>query len=92
MFKLKDGLNEADFVEAAKGVEPFVQKMSGFVRRQLLQGEDGQWIDIVHWNSLDEALQATEAVMQEPTYHTFIGMIDESTMTMHHLRQAYTLN
>ena len=92
LFKLKEGAETGAFITAAAGLEPFLQTQSGFVRRQLLQGDDGQWSDIVHWRTLAEAHQAAETVMQEPSCHPFMGMIDENSVTMFHMQQTHTID
>ncbi len=88
LFKLKPGVEEAAFVRASDALLPVLRAMSGFVRRELLKGEDGQWIDLVHWNSLAEAQAAAEQVPHLPACHPFLGMIDETSVTMLHLQQA----
>ena len=35
--------------------------------RQLLKGQEGEWVDIVHWESLEDAQKAQEAAMGSET-------------------------
>ena len=84
IFKLKENVSEAGFLPAADAVEPSLKKMSGFINRQLLKGENGHWIDMVHWESLAEAQQANEAIMQESCAIGFMSMLDETNLTMLH--------
>ena len=92
LFKLKEGADTDAFVAAAAGLAPFLEAQAGFVRRQLLQGDDGQWSDVVHWRTLTEARQAAEVVMQDPRCHPFMGMIEEDGMIMFHFQQVYGMN
>jgi len=90
LLKLNSGVSDADFVEATAAMLPDLQSTPGFIRRELLKAEDGQWIDVIHWQSLPEALQAAETIMSWPNTQRFIQMIDPSSITMMHLDQVYT--
>jgi hypothetical protein len=87
-FKLVEGAREEDFLEAADAMMPDLERQSGFTRRELLRGEDGQWMDIVHCKSLAEAQRAAENVLGIPSCQQFFGMIDLTTMVMTHFEQV----
>lgn len=53
-FRLKPGVSEADFLAANEPVQADLQKTSGYIRREMLRNDDGQYIDLVFWNSLAE--------------------------------------
>ena len=93
-FKLKAGVGEADFLQAADAVMSDLQAMSGYIDRELLKDAQGQWMDILHWQSMDEALAAAEALMTAPNAGPFIAMLDATSMAMYHLEQVqvYTGN
>ena len=57
-FKLNEGADEAAFLQAADAVMADIRQLPGYVRRELLKGDDGQWIDVVHWRSRADALAA----------------------------------
>jgi hypothetical protein len=86
-FKLAGGVDEKAFLEASDAMMPELGKLSGFITRELLKGED-EWMDIVHWNSLDEARQAAAKVMSIPACLRFFEMIDQSGLKVSHLEQA----
>jgi hypothetical protein len=87
LFKLNPGVDDAAFIRAAQATQPDLEHLPGYVRRELLKGADGQWIDMVHWRSLAEAQQAAAMAMQFPSFQPFVGMIDASTMQLRHLDQ-----
>ncbi len=91
-FKLKAGVSEADFLLAADVVQSHLQEMSGYLGCELLNDEQGQWIDLVYWRSMAEAHAAAELLMALPSAGPFIGLIDETSTAMHHLHQARTYN
>lgn len=65
--------------------------MPGFLDRELLKGENGQWTDIAHWGTMDHALKAIDHVMKLPLCLAYFGYIDDTTLQMMHftLSQKY---
>jgi hypothetical protein len=92
LFRLKPGVNEAAFLEANRAVQADLQKASGYLRREMTKNEDGQWLDLVYWNSLAEAKQAAEAFPTWPSTQRLAGMIDESSINMLHVHPVETFN
>ncbi len=88
-FKLTEGVHEEDFLQEAEAVQKnFLEKQKGYVDRELLKNQDGQWVDILHWNSMEEAQKAAQVMMQDPATQGFIQKIDPSSIKMLHLEQA----
>jgi hypothetical protein len=88
IFKLNPGVDEAAFLQAAEAIMPNIRTLPGFMDRQLLKGEQGQWLDIVHWQSREDALKAAEIFPTLECTHSFITLIDAASMTMLHLEPA----
>jgi GH15 family glucan-1,4-alpha-glucosidase len=88
LFKLKPTTDEAAFLKAADAIMPDLRSMPGYLRRELLKGDDGQWLDVVYWRSLAEAQQAAQDLMQRPAVQPLFGMLDETTVTILHPHQA----
>ena len=87
-FKLIEGADEAAFLAAADAVMADIRRRSGYVNRELLKGDDGQWIDVVHWRSREDALAAAELFNSLPTAQAFGSFPDFTSLTMLHLAQA----
>ncbi len=87
-FRLKPGVDEDAFLAAAADTQAAIARLPGLLARELLRGEDGLWVDVVHWRSEAEALAAAAAFATMPEVTSFVAMIDETTMTMQHLAQA----
>ena len=83
-FKLIDGSDEGTFLDAARGTENMLRARGSLIRRFLVKDENGLWTDIIEWTSMEEALSAAEAVMQEPDFAAFGAMIDGPTVEMRH--------
>jgi len=84
VFKTIPGFTKQEVIEAAKAVNPVVEKFNGFISRKLAVNEDGTWTDIVYWTDLESAKQAGEEVMKSKTCQKFFGMIDEKSMQFMH--------
>ena len=83
-FRLSDGTDRADFLEAARGTEAMLRERGALVRRFLTVDADGLWTDVIEWTSHDAALAAAEAVMSEPAFQPFMAMVDPTDVDMRH--------
>ena len=65
--QLAEVVDETALLAASEALQSeFVSKQSGFIKRELLKANDKQWVDIVYWNSLEEAEQAARNAMNSP--------------------------
>ena len=66
-FKLADAVDEARLLRASDGLQTeFLARQPGFIRRELLKGQNGQWVDLVYWESEDAAGRAMQDAMNSP--------------------------
>jgi hypothetical protein len=84
-FKAKAGISDAQIRAVADALQRDVEGLPGYISRRLLKSEDGQWLDIVDWTGLDEALQAAEAIMARPSAQSFMELVEPASITMLHL-------
>ena len=89
LFKLKPDVADTAFVAAAEAILPDLRTVPGFVRRELLRGDEGLWVDVVHWRSLSEALAAMDFIMTQPSADPFMAALDEQSIEMLHLQQVH---
>jgi heme-degrading monooxygenase HmoA len=85
VFRLKEGFLEQDFVTAAKAVGRDIEQCKGFIDRQLLQNPDGQWVDLVQWQTLEDANAAMQAVPNLPSFAAFAAVGDFQNAQVMHL-------
>ena len=78
-YKLLEGTKTDDFLKAAEKMIPYLKTQKGLIDWQLCKGEDGNWIEILHWKSLDEAKKAAKKVLELDSVQAFVKFIDEST-------------
>lgn len=84
-FKVKDGVSTEAFLKASADMEKsFVSKQVGFIKRTLGKGEDSKWVDVVYWETMENATKVAEATMESPVCAPMFGMIDEVSIKMSH--------
>lgn len=88
LFKAKAGISDAEVMDAVTFSQTWLETQPGYIRRETLKDEEGQWIDVVHWHSRKEALEAGERIMTSAAGEKFGQVIDERQMTMMHLNQV----
>lgn len=62
-----------------------LEQFEGYQRRHLSRAEDGTWLDLVYWATMDDAQRAAQAVMQMPEAMAAFSVIDQSTLQFLHL-------
>lgn len=84
-FTVKNSTNESDFLQNSQNLQAgFLSKQSGFLKRELGRTETGEWIDVVYWETAQDANKAAELAMQSEHCAPYFQMINESTMVMNH--------
>lgn len=83
-FRLTKDADKSAFIEAAKGMEPFLASTGAMIKRNLSRDEDGVWTDHIEWTSMQAAKDAAAAMMQRPEASPFMSQIDEQSISMRH--------
>jgi heme-degrading monooxygenase HmoA len=82
-FRLKEGITADIFDQFDRVIEEqHVGKQSGFVSRESAAGEDGEWLVVVHWRSIEDADASMESFATAPAAVQFMANIDVNTMCM----------
>jgi hypothetical protein len=75
-FRARPGVTDEQLLEASRALqEGFLAKQRGFVRRDLLRGKDGAWVDVVYWADHAAVDAAMKAVSESPVCHTYFGLM-----------------
>lgn len=90
-FRLRDDVDDTAFLKAAAEVDGFLSDRPGYRSRQLYQGDDGRWIDLVLGEDLDTA-RAAAAIGADPRSAGFLGAIEPGSAVMSHSRPAHDPN
>ena len=66
-------------MRAAQAVEDgFLVKQTGYIKRSLLKGSNNQWVDIVYWQSEEEAQSAAAKAMESPICFEYFALMKQS--------------
>lgn len=87
LFKLKPETDIGNFCQEMGKINLVLQGYEGFLSRELLySAETGQWVDVVRWSSMENALKAAALFPQEPCAQTLMPFFAEGELTMLHVR------
>ena len=90
-FRLTEGSDPTNFTKSADGMTPFLRSTGAVVSRTLSVDEDGLWTDHIIWTSMQAALSAAEAMMQQPEAAPFMQMIAPDSVQMRHAPIRFTM-
>ena len=83
-FTLVAGVDEATLRAASDALQTeFLKEQPGFVRRELIRGQDNQWVDVVYWRSRADADQATIKIADSPVCHRYFSLMAGMTDANH---------
>ncbi|MEM8863091.1 MAG: hypothetical protein AAGD96_32675, partial [Chloroflexota bacterium] len=71
VFKLAEGVSDEAFLQAAQGIEAWLETKPGFISRRLSNDGQGSWLDLVEWKSMEEAQTAAADIMAAPVGQAF---------------------
>ena len=82
-FKLKPGITAQDFGSLDKEVElQHVARQPGFVSRESAASDDGEWLVIVRWRSVQDAEASMASFSAAPATQEFMSKIQAGSMNM----------
>lgn len=90
-FRLIQGTAPADFVHAARALEPLLRDTGHVRSRTLSVDPDGLWTDHIEWSSMAVAKQTAAAMMTDPAAAPMMQMIDPDHVQMRHAKILYQM-
>ncbi|WP_217572626.1 antibiotic biosynthesis monooxygenase [Mesorhizobium sp. GbtcB19] len=86
-FRLKPG-TEAGFVGNNGIMSDWLARQPGFLSRDLGRREDGSWVDVVRWQSMEQARAAADRIMTEIGDSEALQAIEPASIDMKHAEVA----
>ena len=78
-FRLKQGLDEATLLQASERMQrDFLARQDGFVRRELIKGAEGAYIDLVWWDSFAASQAAMKNAASSTAYRSYFTLMDRT--------------
>lgn len=70
-------MTEKQLIAASeKFQEHFVEEQSGYIKRELLHLEGRKWVDIVYWESKEDAEKVIKASETSPTCSEYFSIME----------------
>ena len=91
-YALKSGVTESEFLAASAGLAPELATLEGFIRRELLKGEDERWLDVVYWQTRENADRSEDTIQRLPACARCIAMMEFESLTVTHLTVAQPID
>jgi antibiotic biosynthesis monooxygenase (ABM) superfamily enzyme len=88
IYRLKPDADRDRFMEISHQATDWLRQRPGYLGRELLEDESGQWVDLVRWATMDDALAAASAFMQVPEAAAFMDAVEPESVTMLHPRRV----
>jgi hypothetical protein len=84
IYRLKPDVKRDQFMEISARATEWLRQRPGYRGRQLLEDDSCQWVDLVHWATMDNALDAASAFMDVPEAAAFMDAVEPESITMLH--------
>lgn len=93
-FELAEHINEQQLLDAADQIErEFLQQQYGYIRRELLRGKNGKWVDLIYWSTEESAALAAQAANDSEAcmnYFSLMSGVEASEAGIAHFSQFKT--
>jgi antibiotic biosynthesis monooxygenase (ABM) superfamily enzyme len=85
VFKLNEGVSQEQFLGTNSAVSSWISKQPGFISRELVyDGEGDRWVDVIWWQTMEQAHAASELSMTSESCQPMFTLIDmESALVLH---------
>ena len=85
VYKLSPGVSRDQFLATNGPVSDWISGQPGFISRDLVHDGDGErWVDVVWWETMEEAQAASEKAMHSESCTPMFGLIDMQSALMLH--------
>jgi hypothetical protein len=84
-YRLRPGVEREVFLSASEAVGQELETIPGYLRRELLEDDDGWFRDVVYWRSREDAKRSVTTIADKPDCQACIALMDESSMRITHL-------
>lgn len=81
-FKAQPNVSDSAVMEKAHKIQQLAAQTGTTFELELLKSEEGEWVEIVRWNSKEEAQRVEQAVMNMPEAQQAMSVMDESSIRM----------
>lgn len=76
VFALNPGVSRETFLCSSQISRDWYGRQPGFLSSELIEGSEGQWVGILHWESRESAESAQGRLMEEVDMSEFFAAIN----------------
>lgn len=84
IFKAKPGFSLDKVKTSLLSLNPILESYKGFISRKLALSKENQWMDLVYWESMEDATFAADDVMKNENAIKAFEVIDKQEMSFFH--------
>lgn len=84
IFKTKPEFDPTHVKASLESLSDIVSTYKGFISRQLAKNDEGKWMDLIFWESMEDAKAAADDIMKLEAAQKAFSMIDEQKMELYH--------
>ena len=85
VFQLKPELTANDFQTAVDETAALLETQVGFISRTVGRSEGGEWLDILYWDSVEDAKKAASVFQTEAAGQRFSSYLDLQKIQVYYL-------
>jgi hypothetical protein len=79
-FRLKPGVDETDLLKVSDDLQTeFLNRQSGFLRRELFKASGGNFVDVIWWSSRAAAQNALASAADSPACGRYFQLMQDMT-------------
>ena len=89
VYKLNEGVSREQFLGTNAAVSTWISEQPGFISRDLVhEAEDDRWVDVIWWETMENATAAAELSMTSESCAPMFALIDMESALMAHAEPA----
>jgi len=92
IYRLKPEIDRDQFMQISARATEWLRDRPGYLGRELLEDDSGQWVDLVRWATMEDALAAASAFMEVPAAAAFMDAVEPESITVLHPRRVVMYN
>jgi antibiotic biosynthesis monooxygenase (ABM) superfamily enzyme len=85
VYKLHEGVSAEQFLGTNHAVSSWIRQQPGIISRELVYDAEGdRWVDVIWWETLEQAQAASERSMTSASCSPMFALIDMDSALMLH--------
>ncbi len=81
-FNLVEGANPDDFLRETLSMDAILEDYPGFVARHLARNDDGSWVEVVYWETLEDGEAALPRFVEDERTKGFLSLVDGDSLSV----------